>query len=437
MSAIDDKKSIIKQIGVLNSASKKVELPDLNVTLPSLNNDKEPIPFMLDTISVMAGSQGLEKMTGNILTKFVRNVEPSLKKSVKKQTVTHNSNKPLTTGFISGYAFPVKSIDLHGKLKTNPTSGVGSLIYGNNVNNFDKSIYNTINNAGTDITHGTGAGAVIMNYDKTTDKLKIRPVTGSQTIGAFIVAFIAGLVLINEVEFVSGVIDAIFGSASSKQNKTLQEIKEEEKIKKTINKITNGENSFELTENDLLEIENIANNRLGGKPKVDVGCSIIDSNVSLDDLKNLLVNTTGSTDPQKVGQSYGALIDNSFGKDVTQTNPSNKNAIRDGFFKRLIATILAILITSLTTSPQMRILIGIVNGLKNNDNLSGALGNPLDDIKKEHNLIKCLADSVGSLINEFVFNTLKSELIKLTIPITTLILGEKMKSFTNILNSLT
>ena len=46
MSAIDDKKSIIKQIGVLNSASKKVELPDLNVTLPSLNNDKEPIPFM-------------------------------------------------------------------------------------------------------------------------------------------------------------------------------------------------------------------------------------------------------------------------------------------------------------------------------------------------------------------------------------------------------
>jgi len=436
MSAIDDKKAVITQIGVLNSVGKKVEIPDTNSTLSSLNNNKEPVPFMLDTITVMAGSQGLEKMTGNVLTKFVRNVEPALKTTVTKQTVTHNSNSQLTSGFISGYQFPMKSIDLHGKLKTNPSSAVGGLIYGNNANNFDKSIYNAINNAGTDITHGSGAGAVVLNYDKTTDKLKIRPVVTSQTIGVFIVAFIGGLVLINETEFLSGVIDAMFGTTSAKQDKTLSQIKEEEKINKTVDKIAKDNKSLELTQDDLLEIEDKANNRLTGKAKVDVGCSIIDSNVSLDDLNTLIINTTGSTDPQQVGKNFGSLIDNSFGKDTTQTNPTNKNAIRDGFFKRLIDTMLAIIITSLTTSPQMRLLIGMVNGLKNNDNLSGALGNPLDDIKKQNNLIKCIADSASSLLNEFIFNTLKTELIKLIVPVTTVILREKMKAFTNILNSL-
>lgn len=437
MSLIDDKKDIINQIGVFNSIGKKVELPETNSTLPSLNNSNEPVPFMLDTLTVMVGSQELERATGQVMTDYVRKTEPTLKTSLTKQTTTHNSNQMLSTGFTTnGYSMPVKNVDVHGKLKTDPSSKTGGLIYGDNANNFDKSMYNAIQNAGTDVTHGSGSGAVILNYDKTTDHVKVKPAVPSQTIGAFTAAFIGGLTILNEKEFTSRVVDTMFGTVSADQKKSLSQLKEEEKINATIQKIINGETNLELSQSDLMDIEDKANQKLNGKAKVDVGCSIIDSNVSIDDLQNLISGNTGTTDPVKIGRNYGSLIENSFGKDTTQVDPKNKNAIKDGFFKRLIDTIKTIVVQALTTTPQIRVLMAMVGGFKNNDNISSSLGSPVNDIKGQKNLIKCLSDSAVASLHEFIFNLVKTQLIKLIVPVATIILQEKIKAFINILKSL-
>lgn len=430
MSLIDDKKKIINQISVFGSMKQNPTLPDLNSTLPSMNNKNEPIPFMLDTLTVMTGSQALEKGTGQVMTEFVRKSEPQLKTSLTQQTTTFNSDKNLPANFVAGYAMPIKQLDLHGKLKTDPSSQSGSLLYGDSSNSFDKAMYNAMQSPNTDVMHNN----IIMNYDKNTDHVMIRPQNSSQTIGAFTSGFIGGMTIINEKEFTTKVVDTIFGTVSATQKKTLNDILNEEQINLLISKISNGDNNLDFTQEELDQINKNAQERLSGTNKVDVGCSIIDSNVSISDLENLIAKNTGTTDPVKIGRNYGNLIENSFGKDPTQTNPSNKNAIKDGFFKRIIDTIKGIMIQSMTTTPQIRALMAIVSAFKNNDTVS--FTNPLEDIKKQKNLVKCLSDSAQISLTEFIFELLKTELIKLLIPVAAIILQEKIKAFINILKSL-
>lgn len=430
MGLIDDKKNIIKQISVFNSMGKKVNVAEENNTLPSINNKNEPIPFMLDVLTVMVGSQVLERVTGQVMTDFVRTAEPSLKSSLIKQNTTFNSDQNLTSGFVSGYSVPVKDLDIHGKLKTDPSSQTGGLLYGDGSSNIDRAMYNAINAPGTDV----GVNNITLNYNKITDEMTIKPQSGSQSIGNFVSNYVNGLKVVDEKVFTSRVIDTIFGTASKKQNKTINSVILEQKVNLLINKISNDESNLDFTQQELSEIEKSAIEKMAGVSKVDVGCSIIDSNVSVDDLENLIASNTGSTDPVKIGQNFGGLINDSFGKNPEQVNPVNKNAIRDGFFKRIIDTIKLMLIEAVTTAPQIRILLVIVKGMKNGDVIG--ITNPLDDIKKQKNVIKCLSDSAKVSLNEFIFNLLKAELIKLLVPVTKIILQEKLKAFINIIKSL-
>lgn len=430
MSLIDDKKTIIKNISVFNSMGKKVKLPDENNTLSSINNKNEPIPFMLDMLTTLIGSQVLNRVVGNVMTDFVRKSEPQLKSSLIKQNITVNSDQNLSTGFNTGYSIPVKSIDLYGKLKTDPNSQAGGLLYEGNVNGFDKSMYNAITTAGTDVPYNN----VVLNYNQITDEVSIKPQSSGQTISNFISTYVNGLKIIDEKVFTTRVVDGIFGTTSKTQNKTINNFLEEEKISSLIQKISNDDENLEFTREELSLIEKLSVEKLNGSSKVDVGCSIIDSNVSLNDLQNLITSNTGTTDPVKIGNNFGSLIDSSFGKDTTQVNPTNKNAIKDGFFKRIINTIQSIIIEAVTTAPQIRALLIIVKGLKNNDVFAST--NPLDDIKNQKNLVKCLSDSAKTSLNEFIFNLVKVELLKLLIPVATIILQEKLKSYINIIKSL-
>jgi len=437
MALVDDKTSIINQIGVFSSVGKQAQLPNSNTTLPSLNNTNDPVPFLLDTLTVMVGSTALQKTTGQVTTDFIGKAEPQLKTSLINQTTTHNSNQTIPSPIASnGISIPAKNIDLYGKLKTDPSSNTGGLIYGDNPTTMDKALYNSMQTPNTDVTHGSGNGAVTLNYDKATDTVKVKPVVSSQTIGTFIAAFIGGMILIDQKEFTSKIIEAIFGTVSADQKKSLSQLIQEEKINTTIDKIINNESNLNLTPTDLLNVEDTANQKLNGVSKVDVGCSIIDSDVSINDLKTLIMGNTGTTNPLQIGQNYANLISNSFGKNPAQTNPSNKNAINDGFFKKIISTVKSEMTKATTVTPQIQILMAFVSAFKNNGDISGALGNPVNNIIGQKNTITCLSSAASSALHEFIFSLVKTELIKLIVPVATVILQEKIQAYTGIINSL-
>lgn len=431
-SIVNDKKSIINEISVLGSIGKTAELPDQNFTFPSVNTKNEPIPFMLDLLTACIGSEALQRTTGQVMTNFIRNVEPDLKSNLKKQSVTFNSDKQLPSGFASaGYQVPTKKIDLFGKLKTDPSSSEGSLLYQNNVNSFDQKAYNAIANPNTDVVFGN----IKLNYSDLTDNMTIKPVNSSDTIGSFVNTYIDNITVVDEKEFTSQVMEAMYGTISNSTKKPLNSLVEEEKIRSLINKIVEDDSFASISDEELEEIQRLAGNKFKGVVPVDVGCSIIDSVLLLDDIISLINATTGNTDPVAVGGAYEKVMNDTFGRVPQQTNPANKNAIRDGYFKNLIKTITGAIVIALTSTPQIRVLLTMINGFKNNDNVDFP-ANSADDINSQKNYINCIGKSAGSLLNEFIFNLLKTELLKIIIPVATLIVKEKLQAFIRVIQSL-
>lgn len=274
-----------------------------------------------------------------------------------------------------------------------------------------------------------------MNYDSLTDKMILKPLNSSQSIGSFVNGYIDNLKIVDEKEFTTNVMDAIYGTTAKATKKSVNAIAEEEKIRALIQKLIEENDIASLTDEELAQIQELAQNKFKGVVPVDVGCSIIDSVLFLSDIEALIANNTGSTDPSNVGEAYNKTMENSFGRVPTQNNPANKNAIRDGFFKRLIKTILSALVFALTATPQIRTLMAMLNGFKNNDNTAFP-ANSTDDINSQRNFIKCLSKSAGGLLNEFIFNLLKAELIKIVVPVTVVIIKEKLQAFVRILESL-
>ena len=64
------------------------------------------------------------------------------------------------------------------------------------------------------------------------------------------------------------------------------------------------------------------------------------------------------------------------------------------------------------------------------------IGNPLDDLNDNSDLIDCLSKDAKAKINEFVFNIVKKELLELVIPVSKHVLKEKINSFIAINKSL-
>lgn len=431
MSIVNDKKSIINEVGVLNSIGKTAELPNQNFTFPSVNTKNEPIPYMLDLLTTTIGSEALKRTTGQVMTNFIRKIEPDLKNNLKKQSVTFNSDKQLPAGFVTGYQIPTKKVDLFNKLKTDPSSAQGSLLYQDNTNSFDKKAYSAIINPNTDVVFGN----LKLNYSDLTDNMKITPVNSSDTIGSFVNTYIDNMKIIDEKEFTSQVMDTMYGTLSKQSKKPLNSLVEEEKIRNLINKLVENDDFASITDEELEEIQRLAKNKFNGVVPIDVGCSIIDSVLLLSDIENLIANNTGNTDPVSVGEAYETVMNNTFGRVPEQTNPANKNAIRDGYFKRLIKTITDAIVVALTSTPQIRVLLAIINGFKNNDNVTFP-SNSVDDMNSNKNYVNCIGKAAGGLINEFIFNLLKTELLKIIIPVATLIVKEKLQAFIRIIQSL-
>jgi hypothetical protein len=438
MGLIDEKQDIFTQIGALTSIAGEVDLPDPTNSLSSINNTNEIVPFLLDMLTVLVGSESLKTTVGEVMTEYIDSVEPTLKSSLKEQFTTFNSDLPLPSGFTgNGYTFNMGQIDLSEKLKNDPNSQVGSLLYNNNVNDFDNKLYEAILLPGVAITFNV----ISLTYDDIGDTVTVKPINPSQTIGDFTNDYIDGLNIIDKKGFISKFIDLLFGTITSNENKTLDKVIEEEKTALTIQKIIDEEEDITISDDELKQIEQLSEDKLSGIEYYDVGCGLIPNNITLDNLQGLISGTTGSSDPLTVGDAYvdtlleGFTDGNPSGSTaVSDTANENAQAIKDGFFKRLINAIVNILVESVTSPPQIRALLGLFTGFKNND--IPQLGNPIDDIQNNRNLIDCLSKSARNTINEFLFNLVKKELIKLIVPISKIILKEKINQYLGIIQSL-
>jgi hypothetical protein len=435
MGLIDDKKGIFTELGAYISVQKNQKRTDNVNTFSSVNSKKEPIPFMLDLITVTSGSEAVKGVFGKIMTKYVRTVTPALKDELKKLNTLHNSDTTISGTFTTtGFRTPAKNIDISGKFNNDPSDDVGKLLYGDNTNGFDRKSYDAIANPNTDIAYNSN---MTIRYDEVTDDFIFKGTNPSITKGDFINDYIDGLTLIDEKELNSKVLDAIYGNISSKsKDNTLNTVFELEKYNKSLDKLLAEEEDIDILDSELEEILKLAEQRYKGTVQIEIGCcDCVDASLGLTDTENLVSSVTGSSDPTLVGDLYENTIDQSV-TDPAQQDLKNKNkqTIKDGFFKRLINTIIKAIMEAITSTPQIRALQLMVSGFKNNG--VATLDSPINELKKNRNNADCLAKTAKTTINKFIFDLVKKELLKIVAAVSVVILREKINQFIRILKSL-
>lgn len=430
MGLLNDKKDVFTTIGAYTSLNNQGKLPDGTNTIDSINNNSNASSFLVDVLKVVVGSGALKQLVGELIGKFVNTVEPNAKSSVKNQTIQYNSGDPLPTYFRNGIQVPVSKIDVYGKYKVNQNSKSGSLLYTKNKPSFDNSAYNAISNPNTDITYNN----LLINYNPTSNNFTFKASSNSTTVGSWFSNYIDNTTFIDKKEFISNVMNSVYGTINNAQGKTIEEISEELKTEKLLEQLRDGNDSFELSQDDLDDILNKSSELSNGVVKYNMGCGEIEANLNIDDLTTLIQNISGSTNPFQIGND----IENTVNQSTSNVDPEvinqNKESIKDDFFTNIIKKIIQILIQLVTTSPQIRMLLAISSAIQNNGVVN--LNKPSEDLKNFKTFIKCMSNEITRLINEFIFNLIIGFLIALLKPVISKIIQEKINQYISILKSL-
>jgi hypothetical protein len=434
---VTKKKKIFDEIGAFVSMMEEMGTDNSTNLYPSINNKEDAIAFMIDLLKTITGSDALQKAVGDLMTKFADNVEPELKTGLKKQAVPSTSDDPLPTAMTTnGITFPVsgkKGIDLSGQYSgKNPYSAVALLTNDVSTKSFDTAIRNAIATPDTEIPFGNN-NLLTIKYNEVDDTATFKPKTGIK-VGEFLLYFIDSLVIIDKKVFTASIMNSLYGTTSANQGKTQQQIENELIANVLIEKTIDQNPDVSILSTDMFSISEKANNMMNGVALLDVGCGILEASLSVDDLTDLANNVSGSTDAFAVANYFLTTFDKSLATTQnTAVAENNKGAINDGFFTRLIKAIQIALAASVTITPQIRTLMGFINFLTNG---SSELGTIEEDFKKYKIFLTCLINEAKKLINEFIFNMVKTALVRLLLPIGKKILREKINYYIGIIRSL-
>ena len=270
MSISSNKQGVFTSIGAMSSLKQERKLPDRTNVFSSVNNKKDVVPFQLDVLKSLVGSEGLKELTGQLFTDFIDEVEPEFKKTLTKQLVQYNSGELLNTQFInSGYNVDLKDIDVFGKFQDNPTSDIGSLLYSDDSETFDRKMYDAILTA-----NDTTCNNMVLKYNAVTDKVNFKPTAGSSgsNIGDWMADFVNDSVIIDKKVFLTNVMNAIYGSVTANQDKSIEQIYQELQVSKMIEQVIEDDDSFVISQEDFDALLQKAQGLVDGIVYYDMGC---------------------------------------------------------------------------------------------------------------------------------------------------------------------
>jgi hypothetical protein len=439
MSLLDKKQDIFDKIGAFTSMQKSIAEQGKQLksrvqnTFSSINNKDDVIAFLLDALKTIAGSEAIKQQVGELLTTFLDGAEDDAKEFLKKQLIQYDSGKSIdTTQFSSGITVQAKSIDYAMQLPIPPDSETGNLLYGVQ-NSYNRSAHDAIANPGTDVAYNN----LYINYDINLDSFTFKPkiaVSPVPTVGEWLGSYIDDAVIIDKKEFVSKVMDSIYGTISKKLNKSVEQTYEELQVQKLIEQLMEGNDSFVINQSDFDELLEKAKQLVDGVVYYDLGCGLMAAEFPFSGMTDLISTISGSTDSYVVANAIEGTINEST-KDNQEATAENRQTIRDGFFSRLIKLFTVKLIEAITTAPQIRTLLAITSAIKNDG--VAVIGKITEDMKNYKIFIQCMIQDLIRMISEFIFTLAIGYLIVLLKPIIKKIYEEKIKQYVEIVQSLT
>lgn len=438
MSIYNQKKKIMGDIAALNVITEG--LPKLKPTdsFSSMNNGTNSTEFLLDLVQSLIGYEELKENIVDILTRKLPELEIKIKETLKleiKGFVCCGIN-PLMPDFLksnnSGVVLKLKNIDFFEIMKTEPTSAIGSLIYGDvnsglNSTDFNTFLYSNIElnksettpNGGTVSAWGTSvSGSDILDLKFSpvgpTVQTALSPITinniikinansnyDNKTLTDFNNDFIDSITLfglpnsIDGSKILNNIIDNLFGTMSVEIGKTKSQLKKEAEINEVLNCILNSDENdviddsyFEFDNQQLTKIDISVNNRKNGIRVLET-CGNLPTSIPIDTL--LSVNDTLSASTQNttnqieskvkaMNDAINQLADESASNSIAINVPTIKiNFILDLIKDMMKSMINIILSPKLMTlfSLNYKIIYGIAQDFDG----------PIDFMKKNKQLI--------------------------------------------------
>lgn len=338
MGFIDDKTQAINNVAlfeVLNNLPKSRSTS----SLASVNSkSKNLLPYLIDLLSTTCKDNAKNPRdkakceATRILAEILAEYFPALLKILKeglakaiKAGLACGTDFTLPT-FTVKFKIDLKNLDFNGLLKNDPTSDVGSMYYGKNAtSDLNWFLNNLVQSGGA----GTWKNIIDFNYNQTNQQIEvgINPTYavsgGGKTFDGFILDFIGSIELITLEQFMARLTDGLTGTLMSASKASLEQMISLEQIDKLQDKINNSDpckedyqiddSYFTFSNDDLLEIETKANQKVNGFAILDLGCGLAPATVPVQVVKNIF-DDIRNTPPSKVSvvieNSINTLNDN-------------------------------------------------------------------------------------------------------------------------------
>jgi hypothetical protein len=430
MSVYQDKLNIFSKLGALTTLQDQASNKNLTKSFSTITaKSNDSVTFLLDVLKTIVGSESLKVMVGGLLTTFFSGVENQMKSSLKNQFVQQNSSSPLPSSFTNGYEIPLSSIDAYGKFKI-PAGSVSDGLKFNAVPDFDVAVKNSILNSGSSQTYG----AMSMQFNDITQKIKFSPSAGSSglNIGNWFTNYVEQSSFINKSEAVTKILDSIFGTMTKSEAKSINQVIDELAIQEALDNAINGTNNTL----DLATANNIANNIISGSTEYNMGCGYIYSQVTEADFANTVNDILNTNDPTTVANILTNSVLNNTNNSTANNNIINNNAssINDNFFTHIINALKNELIKSFVLSPQIMALKNILKVVTTGETAVAAKAT--DYIAEAKTFIQCMSKEIVSMLSQYIYAIVLSELTKILTPIIEKLIKEKATQIKSIIKSL-
>lgn len=397
---------------------------DVTNIFSSINNKKDIGSFLIDILGVIVGTTGLKNLVGELFTNYADNIELSLKGIVGKQLTSFNSGNALSDydWFVDGMNVPVKDIDVYGLFKNDPSTNAGSLLYDLDAPSFNNAAFDAIAAEGSYVDFFDNLS---IRYNGNDDTFTFKPQNSAGSVGDWVNGYVQDAPMINKKEFVSNVMDSVYGTITANSDKTTEQLFNELQIDKLLEQVIGGDESYIISEDDYASLLTKAEELYKGVIYYDMGCGIVEAELPLSAMTAFLAVVSGSTDPYETSEAIDLTVKVSYKGEDDTTGDEDEETIRNGFFARIIEFIKLELSKLLTTSPQARMLLAITSSFTNGG--IPQISDPREDLKKNKAYIKCIIDDVLASLYEFMFYLIVGLLVAMLVPIIKALIVEKVE----------
>ena len=373
MTIKDEKQKIFNNIGALRTLNEGYPKFNQKNSFTSINNKNDSVELLSELITSLIGAEALKTVAVEFLTTKMSVLEIKMRIQIKcllNDNINLGVNPTIPSFLTTGTNIPIKSLDLYDKLKIDPVSKYGNLIYDDSTNglqstDFDTFLYELLQNTDEEKWGNQVIEHDIFDITPNGNDLTIKANTfyAGKTLRDLNNDYLDNIKLYDANRVINHLINKLFGSISVVSNKTTEQLINEGKLKSIIDNLINSDDDafiddsyFTFSNDKIREIEENTKNQSNGIA-ILYDCNNYVSSVPIDILSGVSENiSSANTEASKKTAISNGLSTIADAASVNASD-SDKTNVKLSFFKNFIKELTETLVSSILTPKLMLILL--------------------------------------------------------------------------------